>query len=168
MSLPVWRERSPEEAHHFNPAFCGALIYEFVRSFAKAKTATPSFALPFCALPIALHPATRDRLPRSTRTALYPWLEQNPDVLVGYADRVRNLTPYIREAMLYVAARQAIIFNDGGTIAIGKKRASFPGSFLSETTPETRETVEAVRRVARWFAGAGETTTILAAWGIRV
>ena len=64
MSLKPWRERwTVVEANHFNPAYCGVLIYEFVRSYQKAKDSAAPFALVFCALPIALHPATRDRLP---------------------------------------------------------------------------------------------------------
>ncbi|WP_221400796.1 three component ABC system middle component, partial [Rhodothalassium salexigens] len=93
MRLPIWRERSPEEANHFNPAYCGALIYEFVHSYTRAKSGPPSFCLPFCAMPVALHPDTRDRLPRSIITSLYPWLERNPDVLVGYDTRAQNLGP---------------------------------------------------------------------------
>ena len=84
MSLNPWGDRwAPEEANHFNPAYCGVLIYEFVRTYEKARKVPASFALVFCALPIALHPATRSRLPRSTtsqdycrgskRTAMSKW-----------------------------------------------------------------------------------------------
>ena len=94
MSLRPWQERwASEEANHFNPAYCGALIFEFVRAYHSARKVPPSFALLFCALPIALHPATRARLPRTIRTQLFPWLEDNRDVRVGFADRARNLTP---------------------------------------------------------------------------
>ena len=87
MSMLVWHERSPEEAHHFNPAYCGALVYEFVRSYTNAKEHPPLFPLVFCAMPIALHPDTRDRLPSRTIPGLYPWIENNPEALVGFADR---------------------------------------------------------------------------------
>ena len=168
MSLNPWRERwASEEANHFNPAYCGALIYEFVRAYERAKRVPSSFALVFCALPIALHPATRNRLPTSTVTGLFPWLENNRDVQVGFADRTRNLTPYVREALRYAAAREAICFDDGGVITAGPKRASFTQTALEETTTDVRETVNAIRKIGRWFAAAGDTPTILAAWGIR-
>ncbi len=169
MSLYHWQERWPsEEANHFNPAYCGVLIYEFVRAYERAKRVSPSFALLYCALPISLHPATRDRLPKSTVTGLFPWLENNRDVRVGFADRARNLTPYVREAFRYAAARSAIRFADGGVVTIGPKRASFTQSELDKATTDVRDTVDAIRKVARWFAAAGDTPTILAAWGIRV
>lgn len=169
MSLNLWRDqRAPEEAHHFNPAYCGALSFEFVRAYEKAKNTPTSFALVFCALPITLHPATRDRLPTSIVTRLFPWLENNPDIRVGFADRARNLTPYVREALLYAAARQAICFNSSGVITTGPQSASFTQRALEETTTDVRETVNATKKVARWFAAAGDTPTILAAWGISV
>lgn len=169
MSLLPWRDRwAVVEANHFNPAYCGALIYEFVRSYKKASGVTTPFALVFCALPIALHSATRDRLPKSIVTRLYPWLEKNRDIRVGFADRARNLTPYVREALCYALARRAIAFTDDGRVSIGRKQASFTPAALSEATSEVRETVDAIRKVARWFAAAGQTSTILAAWGIRI
>ena len=169
MSLPPWHERRAlGEANHFNPAYCGVLVYEFVRSYEKAQKNPPSFALLFCALPVVLHPATRDRLPSSTATRLFTWLENNRDVRIGFSDRACNLRPYIREALRYAAAHQAISFGNGGAITAGPKRASFTSTALNETTTDVRDTIKAVRLIARWFAIAGDTSTILAAWGIRV
>ena len=169
MNLRPWPERwASEEANHFNPAYCGALIFEFVRAYHNARKVPPSFALLFCALPIALHPATRSRLPRTTATRLFPWLEDNRDVRVGFADRARDLAPYVREALRYALARHTLRLQDGGVIAAGPKRASFTPATLDDTTTDVRDTVDAVRKIARWFAAAGDTPTILAAWGIRV
>ena len=169
MSLNPWSDRwAPEEANHFNPAYCGVLIYEFVRAYEKARKEPVSFALVFCALPIALHTATRGRLPRSTITGLLPWLEENRDVQVGFADRARNLSPYVREALRYASARHAIHFGNGGVLITGPKRASFTQTALDDTTTDVRETVDAIRKIARWFAATGDTPTILAAWGISV
>lgn len=169
MSLKPWGDRrAVANANHFNPAYCGVLIYEFIRSYKKAKGSDAPFALIFCALPIALHPRTRDRLPRSTVTKLFPWLQQNRDVRIGFADRARNLTPYVREALRYALARRAIGFTENGLVVVGPKRASFTPTAADEATPEIRDTVDAIRKIARWFAAAGDTSTILAAWGIRI
>lgn len=169
MSLPPWHERRTlGEANHFNPAYCGVLVYEFVRSYERAQRGPPSFALLFCALPVVLHPATRDRLPSSTATRLFTWLENNRDVRVGFSDRACSLCPYIREALHYASARQAISFRDGGVITTGPKKASFTPAALNEVTTDIRDTVKAIRLIGRWFAITGDTPTILAAWGIRV
>lgn len=168
MRLVTWKERAPEEAANFNPAYCGALIFEFVKEYEKSKDAWPAFPLPFLALTISLHPGTRDQLPKSTITGLYSWLEDNPDAKVGFAIRAQNLRPYLQEAMRFSIAREALRFDDGGHLAIGGKKASFTPSVLQSSTTEVRDTVTATKKVARWFAAAGATSTILAAWGIRV
>ena len=157
-----------EEANHLNPAYCGALIYEFVRAYQNAKEAPAPFALLFCALPIALHRDTRNRLPKTTITRLLPWLEENRDVRVGYGDRARRLTPHVREALRYAATNHAVRFCTPGAVATGPKRASFTPTVLRDTTTDVRDTVNAIRMVARWFAASGNTATILAAWGVRV
>lgn len=169
MALEHWNERwASEEANHFNPAYCGALIYEFVRAYERSKHQPVSFALPFCALPIALHPSTRERLPSRTTTGMFPWLENNRDVKVGFGIRARNLAPYIKEAVRYATARKAIRFEEGGVLTLGETKASFTQSAMNETTPEIRNTVTAVRMIGRWFAGTGDTASILSGWGVRV
>ena len=169
MRLYNWQERwVSEEANHFNPAYCGVLIFEFVRAYSNAKRESPSYALLFCALPISLHPTTRKRLPKSTATGMFSWLQNNRDVKVGFADRAHNLTPFVREALQYAASRDVVSFSDGGTVSTGLRRASFSQTDLIETTTEVRDTVIAIRMIARWFAAAGDASTILAAWGIRV
>ena len=166
--LPSAKRLASEEANHFNPAFCGALIYEFVRAYERAMKEPVPYALVFCALPIALHPATRNRLPTTIATGMFSWFENNPDVRVGFAERARNLTPFIRQAITYATMRQAICFESGGVVRVGSKRASFPQAALDRTTTEVRETVNAAKKIARWFGAAGDATTILAAWGLRV
>lgn len=169
MSLNAWRDsRVSEESNFFNPAYCGVLIYEFVRAYEKAKKAPAPFALVFCALPIALHTATRNTLPKTIITRLLPWLERNHEVRVGFAERACNLTPYVREAFSYAAARKAICFSEGGLVAIGTKPAAYTDLSDDYISMDVKDTVDAIRKIARWFAAAGETSTVLAAWGIRV
>ena len=169
MILEAWAERwATEEANHFNPAYCGTLIYEFARSYRNAKRRPASFALVFCALAIALHPGTRDRLPLTTASGMFPWLEENRDVRVGFGTRARNLAPYVKEGLRYAMARQAVHLEEGGVLEIGPKRASFTDAALQATTIDVRNTVQCVRMVARWFASAGDAASILAGWGIRI
>ncbi|WP_273239764.1 three component ABC system middle component [Hyphomonas atlantica corrig.] len=168
MSLPAWNARAPEEANHFNPAYCGALIYEFVRAFEKEAPTSPDYALIFCALPVAMHAPTRDSLPRTTLTGLLPWLERTPAARIGFAARARGLAPYLREAIQFALARNALVVDEAGRVALGSKRASFTPKALDDMTTDIRNTVTATRMVGRWFAASGDTSTILAAWGVRV
>lgn len=167
MSLPIWSERPQEDAHLFNPAFCGALMVEFSVSYLNTKkTASLDLPLPFCALPISLHRETRNSLPSRTVTSLFTWLQRYPTAIVGYAERATNLAPYVKESVSFCVARDVMSFNEVGQLTLGSTKATFTPKFLEQTTIEVREIVLATRMIGRWFAGAGSTATILAAWGI--
>ena len=168
MTLPAWIDRTQEEAHHFNPAFIGALTFEFVKAYERTKNAPAAFPLPFCALTLSLYPDSRMVLPNTTKTVLYSWIERTPEALVGYSERARNLVPYLKEGIRYAALREAIVFDDAGSISSGPRKASFTNSALEAVTPEVRDIVKSVRMVGKWFAGAGDAQTILVSLGVRV
>ena len=167
--LETWERRPSEEAHLFNPAFCGSLAYEFLKSYTVAAgRGSADLPLVFCALPICLHLETRQRLPSSTRTSVYTWLQREPGALVGYADRARDLAPYLKQGVSFGFSRETFAFDTQGASALGDKKATFTPGFLHNATAEVREIVLSARMLGRWFAGAGTTATILAAWGITV
>lgn len=167
MELSNWQLRAPEEANLFNPAFCGALLFEFITEYEKAKRQPVPYPLPFCALTVALHPTTREELPNSTITSLYAWLENHPEALIGFADRAKNLSPLIKEALRFAMDRNVIDTNEGGDLATGTHRASFSRSIMDTVTHDARECVRATRMLGRWFPRAGTTATILSGWGLR-
>jgi hypothetical protein len=162
-----WQDRPREEANLFNPAFCGALISEFANEFYKARKRGPHFLLAFCALPIALHPDTRRSLPYSIRTSMYSWIEQNPKVSVGFAQRAYNLVPYVQEAIRFALTHRGIDINELAEFTIGDNRVLFSRRFAQDLTPETNDVIHATRLVGRWFAAAGSAAVILSSWGLR-
>lgn len=169
MMLPKWRERPQEDAHLFNPAFCGTLIYEFASNYLKTSRQNEmNFALVFCALPIVLHKNTREALPDRTVTSLYTWLQRNPEVLVGYSTRASNLAPFLKEAISFCIARESLEITSSGKLILGAQKSNFTPKKLEETTYEIKDIVNRTRMLGRWFAGAGETSTIMASWGITV
>ena len=168
-SLAPWEKRPVEEAHLFNPSFCGALAYELVKSHTKAAAKSGTeLPLVFCALPICLHMETRQKLPSSTATSMYTWLQRHPETLVGYAARARDLAPYIKQSLAFGLARSTLIIDESGAVLLGKRRAAFTPKFLETATSEVRDIIMSTRMLGRWFAGAGTAATVLAAWGITV
>jgi hypothetical protein len=165
--LTLWEQRVPEEAFLFNPAFCGALLVEFVREYSKARADDCPFVLPFCALPVSLHPRSRSLLPGTTITSMYTWLERNSNALIGYKDRARSFRPVLQEAIRYAIDRSALAISNNGDLAIGPSKVAFTPKFERELTHDARECVTTTKMLARWFARAGTTSTILSAWGIR-
>ena len=168
MILPPWIERTQEEAYHFNPAFVGALSFEFIKAYENAKRAPAPFPLVFCALPLSLYPDSRMRLPNTTRTRLLSWIEKTPEALVGFSGRAHNLVPFVKEGIRYAALREAIVFDDSGRVSTGAQKAAFTNSFMESVESEVRDIVKSVRMVGKWFAGGGETQTILVSLGVRI
>lgn len=167
MSIVYWSKRSPEEANLFNPAFLGLLVSEFIKEYAKSKGKSCPFALPFCALPVALHGKTRAALPSSTVTSLYTWRERNPEALVGYADRAKSLRPAIQEAIRFCIDRRALQVAPDGGLMHGAAPVVAARKFENRLTHDAQECIATARLLGRWFAKAGTTSTILAAWGIK-
>lgn len=167
MSLSPWAKRSPEEANLFNPAILGTLTSEFIKEFSKAKGTSCPFVLPFCAVPIALHGKTRDTLPNSTVTSLYTWRERNPEALVGYADRAKSFRPAVQEAIRFCIGRDALAVSADGGLEPGKVPLAVTKKFEVTLTHDAQHCVATARLLGRWFAKAGTTSTILAAWGIK-
>jgi hypothetical protein len=168
MSLPVWDQRPIEEANLFNPAFCAVVLGEFVKEFQKAKRSSCPYALLFCALPLSLHGKTRGALPSTTLTSLYSWRERNPEVLIGFAERARSLRPVVQEALRFAIGRMALAFADDGGLVLGTKPLTVGKKFEDTITEDARECVATARMLGRWLAKAGATSTIMAAWGVKL
>jgi hypothetical protein len=161
-----WSNRATEEANLFNPAFCATILSKAVDEFAK-KTGHPfPFALAFLVLPVVLHPGTREALPHSTITSLLPWVQDNKEQLVEFAVRVRHLREITREAMLFAAQHETLAFTQRGDITIGDKRRSPTDRRTPLFTSEARDCLDRAGFIGRWFAVAGTTATIYAAWGV--
>jgi hypothetical protein len=167
MSLAPWKKRTPEEANLFNPALLGLLASEFIKEYSKAKGGSCPFSLAFCALPIALHGKTRASLPGSIVTSLYTWRERNPEALVGYAERAKSLRPAVQEAIRFCIDRGALEVASDGGLMLGKAPASATKKFELSLTYDAQGCISTARLLGRWFAKAGTTSTILAAWGIK-
>lgn len=99
--LEKWQARPVEEANLFNPAFLSALIQEFLRDYVKAQACGAPLTVVLIAMTTTLHRASRERLPNRTVTPLYAWLQDNEDLLIGFAGRAKNVAPYFKEAILF-------------------------------------------------------------------
>jgi hypothetical protein len=165
--LDIWTRRPPEEANLFGPSFLCALSHEFLRDFTKDGRDGASLFLLIIALSTALHRSCRERLPYSTVTSLYAWIQDNEDLLIGFASRAQNLTPYLKESVLFGFATKTITVDDEGNLRPGKRRATFPKSFLDDTTAETKEIIDRSKFMGSWFAKSGSETSIAAALGVR-
>jgi hypothetical protein len=164
--MQPWSNRVVEEANLFNPAFCGVLIAQMSDDYAKKAHHPMPFPLAFLSLPIVLHRATRQALPGSTVTSLLPWIQDHREQLVDFATRVQRLRDVTREAVLFATQHEFLAVDAGGGLSSGSKRKTATERRTGLFTAEARECVDRAGFLGRWFAAAGTTQTIFAAWGI--
>lgn len=164
--MQPWSNRVIEEANLFNPAFCAILLAKAAEDFAKKAHRPLPFALAFIILPIVLHYGTRSALPGSTITSLLPWVQGNRAQLVDFATRVARLRAITREALLFGLQYQTLALTEEGDLIVGSKRQLVSKKRTELFTDEARECVDRAGFVGRWFAVAGPTATIYAAWGV--
>ena len=164
--MQPWSNRVTEEAHLFNPAFCGVLIAQMSDDYAKKTHRSMPFPLAFLSLPIVLHRATRQALPGSTVTSLLPWIQDHREQLVDFATRVQRLRDVTREAVLFAAQHEFLAIDGDGGLSPGSRRKTATERRTGLLTAEARECVARAGFLGRWFAAAGTLPTIFAAWGV--
>lgn len=161
-----WSERVVEEANLLNPAFGAVLLAEAAAHYDdKARRGLP-FALVFLILPIVLHENTRRSLPKTTLTALLPWVQEHRESLVGFSDRVRQLQGVSREALLFGLQTEVLRIDEQGLVKIGSRRKTVTSKRAPYFTDEVNECVERCGFLGRWFAAAGPITNIFSAWSV--
>jgi len=164
--MQAWNDRVVEEANLFNPAFCATLLAKVAHEFQKKAHRSLPFPLAFIVLPAVLHRGTREALPRSTITSLLSWIQDNREQLVDFAIRVQRLRGITREALLFGAQHETLAVMADGGVAVGPHSLSATERRTGLFTEEARECVERAGFLGRWFAAAGTTATIFAAWGV--
>lgn len=164
--MQPWTSRVVEEANLFNPAFCAALIAKAASEFSKKTAASLPFALAFLVLPVVLHQGTRRALPGSTITSLLAWIQDHREHLVGFPNRVQHLSGITREALVFGVQHGTLTLAADGALRPGPQYKSATDKRTDLFTDEARDCVERAGFLGRWFASAGTTPTIFAAWGV--
>lgn len=154
--LLSWERRPEEIANLLNPAFCSILLRDFVRAYSRENGPT-DYSIVLLALPLVLHPATREKLPRTTRTKLHTWVQDNPEIRVGLNNRVRDLIPHTRESLVFGMQRGVIDINkNGGFTYTSSRIKSLSGSEIQEH----RKCRSRVAFLGRWLARSGNPSLI--------
>ena len=160
----AWEDRQPEVAYLLNPAYCAILLAEAARGHSREVNRGLPFALSLLVLPIALHGPTREGLPRTLRTSLHVWVRDHPHTRVGFAQRVRALIPYSKEAIL-LGLQAGRILIDGSGDLIAETPVNYPSSW--ERGTDASQCANRALFLGRWFAHSGSVATVYASWGIQ-
>src|SRR5262245_51328045 len=99
--MSPWINRAPEERALLNPSFCACLLWQAAAGYEATSKQPLPFDLAFLVLPMVLHRATRESLPKLVKSSLAVWLDDNPLARSRVADRATLLSPHTKEAMMF-------------------------------------------------------------------
>ena len=160
--MTEWIDRPAEEARLLNPAFLAALLMAAASDYERTVAGPMPWPLSFIVPPLVLPGRSREALPSNTRAHFPNWVQQQPEIRLGFAQRARPLTPLVREALRLGLRNGGLRLVDGaGLHALAQPRARH------ETSEEVRECFRAARFVGRWFASGYDVTTIYGLLGVK-
>lgn len=160
-----WESRSREERSLLNPAFCANLMWHAARGY-TISGGSLSFEESFLVLPFVLHREIRERLPRSTRSSLAVWLDENPLARGKVTSRARLLVPFSKEALAF-GGLHGFIRIEGGMLFAEDARKKEVNRILNESSAEVRDCAKRAEFVGKWFSETGSASTVLALIGVR-
>jgi len=161
-----WAERSPEKRSLLNPAFCANLLWNAASGYASEDVGALSFEESFLILPMVLHRETREGLPRSTRTSLAVWLDENPLVRGRVGSRARQLVSFNKEALTFGGVH-GFLRLEGGRLLADVNWRRVVNRTVTESSDEVKDCFRRAGFVGRWFAKTGSAATVFALMGVR-
>lgn len=158
-----WDQRPFEIRNLFNPAFCGLVLFRAMQGYEEEDPRGMPFSLSLLVLPLCLHKDSREVIAASSRSYLLKITEKNPQVQVGFADRVTAMLPYAFEGFGLLMERGCISVADDGRLQAvpDKVRKSITG------TAETKSCQRVARFVGKEFARIADRVTVYTTFGIR-
>lgn len=147
----------------FNPAYCAAILHRLCIGYQFGGASGIPYALPFLALPIVLHEASAERLPSSARSRLHSWLLDNPEILIGFADRARSLAPFVRDAISFALKYQIIQLVESDRLAASKSTQVAKW----EKQPYNGATAKRAVILGKLLSQINEVPTVFTLFGVR-
>jgi hypothetical protein len=161
--MDSWENRPVEVANLLNPAFCGELLHFTITSYYAQSQRNFPFSLSYLVLPIILHSNTRKRIP--LKKDMFSWIEENPDMKIGFSDRVKSLIPFSQEALLFlIQTNFANIDNLGNLYVVNPLNEK---KYKSIGSDEITDCIKKSVIIGRKLASAGSVPVIYAMWGIK-
>jgi hypothetical protein len=161
--MKPWTERPFEIRNLFNPAFCGVVLFRALAGYEEENEAGMPYSLALLVLPLCLHKDTRSVLADNARGYFLKVIERNPRILVGFAQRAKDLLPYALESLGFLMERGCFVVTDEGRLQTVQQR-------VRKRVTGTDESI-ACQRVARFlgreFARVGDRGTIYTSLGVR-
>ncbi|EOE1184434.1 three component ABC system middle component [Proteus mirabilis] len=161
--MKQWDQRPFEIRNLFNPAFCGLVIFRALNGYEEENSRGMPFSLSLLVLPLCLYKSSREIIANNLRSYLLKTTEMNPEIMIGFAERVTQMLPYTFEGFGLLMERGCITITDDGCIqsVSNKVRKSIRG------TDEIVTCQKVARIIGREFARIADRTTVYTTFGIR-
>lgn len=161
--MKPWNQRPFEIRNLFNPAFCGLVLFRAMQGYEEEDARGMPFSLSLLVLPLCLHKDSREVIAGSSRSYLLKITEKNPQIQVGFADRVTSMLPYAFEGFGLLMERGCISVTIDGRLQTvpDKVRKTVTG------TDETKSCQRVARIVGKEFARIADRVTVYTTFGIR-
>lgn len=161
--MKPWDTRPFEYRRFYNPAFCAVLLMRAIKEYERVSGRGMPFSLSFFILPLCLHGDSLNILKPIKTSSFLKVVSDNPQLLVGFADRVAYLLPYTLEGLGYAFQSGSFNVNKDGSLQIKK------GGVKTDISGSTE--VKACQGTAvylgRAFARIGSKITIFTSMGVR-
>lgn len=158
-----WTNRAKEVAYLLNPAFCGRLLYNAIKTYNEVTKKTFPLPLLYLVLPLILHKKTRVSI--SSRTQMIIWQQRNPELLIGFAERTKDMVQITNEAIELLLQSGIVTLTNGAELEFSKTIRPF--SKTKYVNDEIKDCINKSEHVAKWFAATGKTETIYVILGVR-
>lgn len=161
-------KRSAEEANLLNPAFLASIILQCIKGYIETNKNGAPLVLPFLVVPLILHKHSRETLPRTVSTTLASWVTSTEGLQakIGFAERARSLSPYIKEGVSLALANNLIKILPDGSINVGLNSKQRRQS-SNDLTKEVEMCTKSANYCGRWFARTGKIEMIMVLMGVK-
>lgn len=121
------------------------------------------FSLALLVLPISLHQDSRNIILKHSRSYFLKTVAENPQMLIGFAERARSLLPYTLEGFGFVMQHNSFEVTE-----VGRLQTADRG--IRKKVDGTKESVDCqrvARIVGKNFARINDRVTIYTTLGVR-
>jgi hypothetical protein len=162
-STVPWSQRPIEVANLLNPAYCALLVNQISAGYQSKRGVPLPYPLAFIALPLLMHPASVKLLPKTSSAKFHIWLQENPEIVFNFAERARNLAPYVRESIFFGISHKVLLLAEEGRIAAPPLKTKK----LSVESDSSQMAVRQSQLVGKLLGQISDVTTLFSMFGVR-
>ncbi|MFD5146727.1 three component ABC system middle component [Streptomyces sp. NPDC058401] len=155
---------SRDERALYNPFFTGLVVGRAVQGHQTEFGAPCPVVVGVLAAVMALQPAIRTRLPRTTSSGLHRWLQENSPVKASMAQNASAVADVVRPGLLTALQTNLVSCDREGHLYVPKGR-------LKKVITGGSEEIVAIQKSAhllgRWLPSSGSMSTVMTLLGVR-